>query len=263
MQQPTVTTTLKRYLTFPFQGAGWTGRLVTGSALVLASYFVPFVPMLFAYGYTLRIMQQTMRTRELSLPAWTDWGKLGVDGVRVTVIGVAYALPGLVVLLGGWSLQVAIVFLWPTMAAAFPNRDSATSLLLGLAGITSGIAVVTLSTLLGLVLIIAGMMVLPAATAHFVARDQVAAAFRVREWWPLLRKNKTGYLSAWVIALGLAGAIGIALNLGYYTIVLCCLTPFISAPLYFYVMVVSAALFGETYRDSTDLVYSPRLPTAE
>jgi hypothetical protein len=186
-----------------------------------------------------------------------------VDGVRVTVIGLAYVLPGLVVLIGGWSLQVAIIFLWPAMTAAIPNRDSATGLLLVLAGVTSGIAVVTLSTLLGLVLIIAGMVVLPAATAHFVARDQVSAAFHVREWWPLLRKNKTGYLSAWVIALGLASAIGIALNLGYYTIVLCCLIPFISAPLYFYVMVVSAALFGETYRDSTDLMNSPRPPTAE
>jgi hypothetical protein len=115
---------------------------------------------------------------------------------------------------------------------------------------SGGLLVAVVATLLGLTLIIAGTAVLPAATAHFVATGHLVAAFRVREWWPLMRKNKLGYMSAWVIAFVLAVAVTIALNLSYYALVLCCLVPIVGSPLSFYTMLISAALFGETYGDS-------------
>ncbi len=260
--QQTVTATLERYLTFPLQGVGWQGRFITGSGLVLASYFIPFIPMLFVYGYTLQIMQASLRGAELVLPAWADWGKLGVDGLRLSVISLAYALPGLVVLFGGVALHLAFTFLWPAMVTLRWQGGNSTGLVLVLGGFLAGTALLLLTTLLGTLLIIAGAIVLPSATAHFVARDRLVAAFRVREWWPLLRRNKTGYLAAWVIVFGLAAAVLIVLNLSYYTIVLCCLIPFIGSPLTFYVMAVSAALFGETYRDSAARAGDPQEPSA-
>jgi hypothetical protein len=260
--QQTVTATLERYLTFPIQGVGWPRRFVTGSGLVLASYFVPIVPMLFVYGYTLRIMQASLQGQELTMPAWIDWGKLGVDGLRLSVISLAFSLPGLIVLAGGVALYVASMSLWPSAVALRWQGNSATGTALILVGLLSGMGLLLLTTLLGTLLIVAGGIVLPSATAHFVAKDRLVAAFRVREWWPLLRRNPTGYLSAWVIVFGLAAAVFVALNLSYYTIVLCCLIPFIGSPLTFYVMVVSAALFGETYRDSVARARALQEPSA-
>ena len=91
-------------------------------------------------------------------------------------------------------------------------------------------------------------------TAHFVAKDRVAAAFQIREWWALLRVNKIGYFTAWVVTLGLISVAAIALNFVYYTVVLCCLVPLLAAPVSFYLLLVTAALFGQTYWESTEML---------
>jgi hypothetical protein len=90
----------------------------------------------------------------------------------------------------------------------------------------------------------------------------VAAAFRVREWWPLLRANKLGYLIAWVVVAGLMALSYAALIMVYYTLVLCCFIPLLMAPAGFYVSLVSAALFGQTYRESVAMLAARNQPPA-
>ena len=45
--------------------------------------------------------------------------------------------------------------------------------------------------------------------------------------------------------------------IAYCTVVLCCLIPFVLAPIGFYLSLVSAALFGQTYRESVSMVEAP------
>jgi hypothetical protein len=115
-------------------------------------------------------------------------------------------------------------------------------------------AIFLLSLFFGFILILLALIPLPAAMAHFVAQDKVAAGFRVREWWPLLRANRSGYFAAWVVVFGLITILNFAIVLAYYSVVLCCLIPFLAAPISFYVSVVALALFGQTYRESRTLL---------
>jgi hypothetical protein len=250
MPETVTITPLKTLFKFPLQGPNWRNNFIIGAALTLANSIVPLVPMIFVYGYALQIMRRTIEGQDLELPSWDDWGKLAVDGLRMMLVGLVYLLPGILVLLGGFTLYFASIFSWPLLATtAERGSNGPTALLLSISFLGS-IAIMMLSTLLGSLLTLLGLIPLPVVTAHFAVRDKVAAAFRVREWWPLLRANKLGYFAAWVVVLGLMSILYFAFAMAYYTLVLCCLIPLLAAPVSFYVTLIGAVLFGQTYRES-------------
>jgi hypothetical protein len=245
------TSALKPLLKAPFQGPDWRNRFLTGTALTLAGFFIPLLPLVFVYGYTAAIMRRAIQGQDLELPAWGDWGKLGLDGLRLAVVSLAYMLPGILVLSAGWFLYMIVSFAFPLLMSGAGNRGGEGMLALAM---LSSMAIFLLSFFLGFILILLALVPLPAAMAHFVAQDKVAAAFRVREWWPLLKANRSGYFAAWVVVFGLITILNFAIVLAYYSIVLCCLIPFLAAPVSFYVSVVALALFGQTYRESRAMV---------
>jgi hypothetical protein len=250
MPETVAITPLKTLFKFPFQGSNWRNNFIIGAALTLANSILPLVPMIFVYGYALQIMRRTIEGQDLELPPWDDWGKLAVDGLRLMLVGLVYLLPGILVLLGGFTLYFASIFSWPLLAsAAERGGDGQVALLLSIS-IFGSIAIMMLSMLLGSLLILLGLIPLPVVTAHLALQDKVAAAFRVREWWPLLRANKLGYFAAWVVVFGLMSILYFAFAMAYYTLVLCCLIPLLAAPVSFYVTLIGAALFGQTYRES-------------
>jgi hypothetical protein len=166
------------------------------------------------------------------------------------LVGLVYLLPGILVLLGGVTLYFASIFSWPLLAsAAERGGDGQVALLLSIS-ILGSMAIMMLSMLLGSLLILLGLIPLPVVTAHFALQDKVAAAFRIREWWPLLRANKLGYFAAWVVVFGLMSVLYFAFAMAYYTLILCCLVPLLAAPVSFYVTLIGAVLFGQTYRES-------------
>ena len=250
-------TLLKTLFEFPFQGPKWQSRFVVGSVLILAGFLIPIVPGIFVYGYVLRVMRQALEGEDLTLPAWEDWGGLAMDGLRGMVVSLVYFLPGMAFSFGGMALYFASSFSFPLLMNS-ANGESEAALALPLLFLVS-MVVMFLSMAIGLVLSLLGALPLPVATAHFVLRDKVRAAFCVREWWPLLRANKLGYFIAWVIVTGLGGILYLALIMIYYTFVLCCFIPFLAAPFGFYVSLVGAALFGQTYRESVAIL-SPQEP---
>ncbi|MCX7707054.1 MAG: DUF4013 domain-containing protein [Anaerolineae bacterium] len=218
---------------------------------MLASLVIPILPGLVVAGYAIRIMRQAIEGHELSLPPWDDWGKLFLDGLRWTVLSIVFFLPGLIVMGIGLAGYLGGFFAGFTQETA----EGAMAMLAGMGVYLIGLAV-------GMLLLALGAIPLPAATAHFVAQDNLASAFRVREWWPFLRANKLGYLIAWVTLLGLYYLGSFALGILIYTIVLCCLLPFAVPPATMYLSVFSAALFGRTYRESRAMLAGPE-PTPE
>jgi hypothetical protein len=250
---------LKTLFKFPFQGPKWQNNFLIGSVLAFGGFVIPIIPWIFLAGYGVQVMRQAIQGETLELPEWTDWGKLGIDGLRMVGVGFIFLLPGLIVLVGGFTLYMVGSFTMPIMMAAGrdPNSFDAFPLLfLGLMGIFF------LSFLVGYLLYALGGIPLPAATAHFVAKDQFSAAFRVREWWPLLRVNKLGYLIAFVIIFGLYFVLSFTFMIAYFTVILCFLIPFLAAPITYYLALISAALFGQTYRESQELL-APAGPQIE
>jgi hypothetical protein len=252
MTEELSTTSLKKVFRFPFEVPNWQGRFVVGSALVLAGSFVPIVPLIFVAGYVLRVMRQALAGQEPTLPEWTDWGELTRDGLKAMLINLAYFAPALIVFLVGMGLYFAGSFYFPIAASTSGDQtDAVVAFLLMMFG---SMAIMFLSMALGTLFMILGAMALPMATAHFVAEGRLGAAFRVRQWWRILKADKLGYFIAWVVVAGLMGVLYIGMMLGYYTLVLCFLLPFLAAPIGFYVSLIGAVLFGRTYRDSVAML---------
>lgn len=254
MSEIKTTGPLENILSFPFQGADWKSRFGIGVALTLANLVIPFVPAIFVAGYVLRVMRQTVRGEEPSLPPWDDWGEMALDGLRVWVINLAYLAPGLVVMLGGMALYFAVSFGFPFMMMSMEEGGQQMSPLAPLLVIFGSMAIMFLSMAIGWALSAVGGIPLPMAKAHFAAQGKVAAAFRVREWWPLLRGNKLGYFIAWVVIVGLFTIWYCVLMLAGYTVVLFWLAPLLGLPFWFYLSLVNAALFGRVYRESGEAV---------
>lgn len=240
---------LKTLFTFPFQGQDWRNRFLIGSALLLASLFIPIVPALFVAGYALIILRQAIKGEKLELPPWTEWGKLAVDGLRAGLIALVYLLPGILVIIVGFVIYLVTIFGSIPLAETV-GRSGDASIVTFLAMLYGSMGVMFICMAVGMLLLLLGSIPLPVALAHFAIRDNVGAAFRVREWWPLLRANALGYFIAWVVISGLYSILYTAIVIVYYTIVGCCLAPFLSAPIGFFLTVIGAGLFGQTYRES-------------
>jgi len=248
------TDSLKALFKFPFQGSNWKNNFIIGTALTFANFVLPIVPALFVSGYTLRVMRQAIEGQESTLPAWDDWGKLITDGLRMTLVSLVYLLPAGLLFIGGWGLYMIVSFTVPFLMST-GGSEQATSASAGLAvlAIFGSFAIMVFSMFLGSLLLVLGAIPLPVATGHFVAQDKVGAAFRVREWWPILRANKLGYFVSWVVVMGLFAVLYYLVSLAYITVILCFFIPLLMAPIGFYLSLISAALFGQTYRESVAL----------
>ncbi len=229
---------VKAFLRFPFTGPDWQGRFLVGSALMLGSFIIPIIPFIFVLGYVLEIMRRVINGEEPSLLPWNDFGKYAANGVKGFVACLVYLLPGLVFVIGSYILYFASVFFSPESERA-PLA------------IFLGMGLFMLGLFIGLILLILGSIPLPAALANLAAKGNIGAALDISDWWSLIRSNPWGYLGAWVLTVGI-GSIGYWLTiLPYYTVILCCLSYLLWAPVGFYTLVAGGAAFGQFYRESS------------
>jgi len=248
MSEALSTLSLKKLFRFPFQASNWQSRFLVGSALILANYIIPLVPGIFVWGYILRVMRQTVAGQEPELPAWDDWGTLAKDGLGAMIVGLVCFLPGLLVFAGGMALYYVSNLSLPLAASGSGDPDE---IMLALPAVLLGsMAILFISMFVGTLLSLLGAIAMPAAAAHFVAQEDLMAAFRVRQWWRILRADKLGYFISWVIVAGLLATIYSGTMLAYFTLILCCLIPILTAPISLYLFLVGAALFGQTYREN-------------
>jgi hypothetical protein len=265
MPRELTTTSIKALLKFPFKEREWRGRFLIGVLLYLAC-FIPFLGLaagMIIYGYIIQVMRRASKGEDLVMPAWDDWGGMLKDGFLGAVIQIVYLLPGLFVFYGGMFVYFFAILgsnlLIPF--AAQENGDPSLVILFLLIFFAS-FAILFLSMAIGWLLMFLGLVPLPVALAHFSAQGRMSAAFRIREWWPLLRANKLGYFVAWVIVAGLGAMLYMALMPLYFVFsFMFFLLPFLMifvfivfVPLYLYLALVSAAVFGRTYWESVALV---------
>jgi hypothetical protein len=250
MAQPLSVAPLPALFRFPFQGPDWKKRFLIGSALMLANLIIPILPLIVVAGYVIEVMRRILRGEDPALPPWSDWGRLTIDGLRGALVSLVFLLPGTVVYLIGMGLYLLGIVVAPLAVGTSGRSPAAMAVFLGLAAA----GVLMFFTCIAIVLWLVGSAPLPAATAHFVVRDRVGAAFSVGEWWPILRANAMGFFIDWVLVAGLWALAYLACALVGYTVVLCCLLPLVAAPALFYLWVVGAAKFALSYREGAALV---------
>ncbi len=236
---------LKSFFRFPFEGPEAANRFAVGAALVLAGMFVPIIPCIFVAGYLLRIGRRAIKGEELALPAWDEWGRLFVDGLRLGLAGLVFILPGLLVIAAGMAFYFYSVLAMQT-ASPYMGSEAEAGLAVQFLG---GMASMFLSMSVGYAALVLGAIPMTVGLAHLVAEDRFAAAFHVRQWWPILWKNKLSYLVTWLLVAGLAMVSNLAVMMTGYSMILCCFVPILMAPLGFYLALVGSALFGQAYRE--------------
>jgi hypothetical protein len=171
---------LEDALRYPLRGEDATTRLVVGGALpflAIAIYLVgllltvvfvgvfvlPFaiVPRVFLWGYLVAVVAAVLNGRA-EPPDFTDWTRLGIDGLKAVVVTVGYSLP-LVAALVAFAVVAAF-----TGALADQAGSSANSVI-GVLFLLVGLGAALYSLLL--------YYVLPAAIVNVVREDDLAAAF--------------------------------------------------------------------------------------
>lgn len=237
---------LKPYFRFPFADRIATNRFLVGSGVFIASLFIPILPALFGLGYCVQILRRTAGGEPPAMHAWEDWGTLLKDGLRGWAISLLFFLPGLAAFVLGFLAYFASFI--PLMSSTGADGDGGLAFLLLL-----GMGTMFLSFAVGSVLFVLASIPLPVALAHFAFEDRFAAAFEVRGWWPILRRNLLGVLIAWIIIAGLMGVVWFASLALYYTFILICLLGFLVLPAYFYVLAVGAAIYGDLYAEGREL----------
>jgi len=248
MAEPISVPSLKSIFRFPFQGAGWEKRFLVGALLTFVSFIIPIVPVIFVCGYLLEVMRRAVKGEELVLPDWTDWGKLGLDGLKYILVNLVFLLPGTLIYVVGFVFYFIATFGISFGSAFAQNSQSMPAAFVPV--FLLALFVFFISMFLGPLLFFLGAIPLPAAIANLAAEGHLAAGFRLRQWWPALWKNKLGYFITWTILFGLFFFLYLAFFLVYITCILCWLIPFLIAPMGFYLGLVYAALFGQTFRES-------------
>ena len=241
---------------FPFSDPRWKSKFLIGGLLSLAGYIIPFVPLIFVYGYCAQIMRRIIVEKgEPFLPEWDDWGKFFQDGVKLFGAGLIYSLPGLILFCGGYGLFFATA-IGSGVASEAASADSSPLIslipLLGFAGWFGGFG-------LGMLLMLVGMVILPVAAGHVIATDQFAAAFRLREWWPIFQANLSGYVITYVLLFGFWMVLNFAVQILSLTIIFCCLLPFVMGFVMMYTLIIASVLFGQAYQLGAAKLASPAI----
>lgn len=242
MTQSFTSDSLQALAVYPFQTPDWKNKFLIGSLVVFASYIIPIIPLLALYGYAAQIMRRIIvENGEPFLPEWDDWGKLMTDGLKLLGAGLVYSLPGLILLCGGYAMMFGMVFstsLW---------AESGDEILPGLMGLFGSLGFFACFGL-GMVLFLVAYIFLPPAVGHLIATDQFGAAFRWQEWWPIFRANLSGFLISYALLMGFWFVLSFALQILYFTIIGCCLLPFILPPVTIYMTLIGSSLFAQAYR---------------
>lgn len=202
----------------------WVKTLLIGGVLGLLGFLI--VPMLIVYGYMMRVLRARMAGEE-TVPEFSDWGDMTVDGLKAFVIAFVYGL--IPAILGAVFVGFGILGL-----VGGGNANSGILAGLGTIGVLFG-------ALLAFVLSLAAAYITPAALANYAETGRIGSGFAFGELRPVLMSNK--YMTAWAYALGIVIVAGILISAVSFTGVGALLAPFV----YFYAFVAMAYIFGTTW----------------
>ena len=248
----------QQVLAYPFRDPKWGNKLLVGSAVLLAGFIVPVVPALFVMGYFARILRQAIADGEWRLPEWDEWGHMLTDGLKLLGASLVYSLPAIVLMMVAFGLSFVPSFI-PFFQSGADESQVGTWVAAMLGASMLGWALMGLAMLVWLVT----LLFQPPAMAHMVAKGTFGAAFRIREWWRIVRANRAGFALAYVIVMGLGMMVYSAMTVLYMTLVLCFLIPFVMVPLEVYVLMIAGVVFGEAYRTGANRLAGAERPAVE
>jgi hypothetical protein len=209
-------------LSYPLAGDSALGRIVVGSLLVLGSFLI--VPLVLLFGYLVRVLASSARD-DPEPPAFDDWGAMFVDGLKGLVVTLVYGIVPF--LLIGVSAAIAI-------GGAGSGNDAAAGILgsIGLVGI-----------LLSSVALFLLYYLVPAALTKMAVEDSVGAAFAVGDLTDVLLS--IDYLVAWLVPFVIAFVVQVVTTV--LVLVTFGLGALLVPPIQFYTNVAVFYMFGRAF----------------
>jgi len=179
-----------RAFSFAFQDPDWLKKV--GIAAVI--FLIPLVGPIILAGWGLEITRRVINNDPVPLPDWSDFSGFLLKGFHAVVVSLAYAFPGILILICG---QVATVGL--TSAMSNNSGDSST-----IGGVLTVVGL-CMTCLVTILLVGAGFLI-PAATGNLAASGELGAAFRFNEVIQLVRAAPGPYIMV-LLGVGLANLI--------------------------------------------------------
>lgn len=146
--------------------------------------FLNIIPIvnLIATGYVLKAAKSTLNKKN-ELPEWEDWGNLFMTGLSAAVIGLIYALPGLIVLFAGVGTLMFGIIMGNVAATDMTSMIASSGGLLVIA----------------LLLVLVAAFIAPMAIVRYADKGEFSAAFAFGE---ITKKVFTGsYVGAWLVMM--------------------------------------------------------------
>jgi hypothetical protein len=236
---------LQTVFTYPFRDPDWPRKLGLLCLLWIAGLVVPVLPWMLVCGYWAELIRQGARGEPPHLPDWLGWNRLLADGARTWGTGVVYSLPGMALMFGG--LGCLLIFPLGAFLGTALDWRPAEGAILGLLAFSQvgGYTLLGVAVLVSWPLHLLGM----AATTHVALSGQFAAAFRPREWWPVLRANLSGFLLAYLVLIAASTGVTLVMQFAAMTLVLLCVYPITIVAYIAYSYLVSGPLYGWAYRE--------------
>jgi len=240
MLMNSVTNEIRRLLIFPLKDQAARKNLLFGMLILLGNFIIPVVPTLFVYGYMARVIRNVVQQDKLEMPEWQDWGELLKEGLRLFGALLIYELPLLMLFL------LSYLFILIPSFMVIPMSDS--EMRLGIWFFIIGELMFFVS--IAVILLLSGVyaILMPPMLTHVAVKQEFKAAFRINEWWRVLRANWAGFVAALIVVVGVSSALYLGFYALYLSIVFCCLAPIAAVAVGFYMIVVSAAAIGDAYR---------------
>jgi hypothetical protein len=212
---------LEDSLSYPTNGDGGIKRLLIGGVLLFFGWLL--VPVFVVSGYLVRAAARVSYGDE-EPPAFDDWGGLIVDGLKVTLISIAYSLvPGVI---------FAVMFLVVLGGGSAGGNAG---------GLLAGVGM--LGTLLALPVMLVITYLLPAALINFARNDSLGAAFEFSTLKPVLLSQQYIVATLLVFAISMVGGAVLSLLAAF-------LVGFFIAPFYyFWLGLASQFLFGRAFAE--------------
>jgi hypothetical protein len=203
---------------FVFEDPDWIKKILIGGLFYLAAFLI--VGIFFVFGYAVHLARNVMQGAPRPLPEWDDLGGIFVDGVKVTIVSLIYAVPLILV----WLL------LFGGMAAigAFGEEQ--------LEGPAAGMVGCFMPIFI--LLVLAYSVFLPAALLMYVASGSIGEALNMRKAIRFVINNPANYVLAFIINL-------IANFISQFGIILLCIGVLFTS---FWAVLVSAYAFADAYR---------------
>ena len=235
---------LNDLVVFPLEDSEARKHFFVGCLIYLAGFFIPILPWLITSGYSVIIIRQVLNGEKPHLVPWDNWEVLFKDGARLFGIGLVYSIPFLILIFTLFMMFFAFPFFAISIRDSHDQGLGIVSIFYVLLSIGITILIFPLSLAMGLVI--------PVAEVHTIAKDDFTAGFRVKEWWPIFKKNWGGFVVAFAIGYALFIVMTFAMQILFFTVILICVFPIFIAAISMYYGVVQFAMFAQAYKDGKD-----------